>query len=355
MADGGFEGIEDAFGAVAALDGAGDGAGGEAEASAVAGEGLPAAELEEVEEEVGGGGWVEAKLPVGRGVAEGRGGGGGGGFAGGAAQELAGPGGEVVGESAGQAEAGDVGGPALGVVEGVEEGVALVGEGGAQPAGGGGGGGDGGGMEVDQPSGVEEGQLEGEGAVAAEGVAARRVVEVVPGAEADEMGGSGGGSVGEANGCIIMEVAEGEGDGEGAEQARGGGDGVARQGEIGGSEEVVGHHVRSGCRFCRMIVKKNGKGNRTEKGQSWGMARITRNGAKRGERGRKGEGKEVGRGLMKDEKHGFAELGPARLAKWLNVGGKGFIMAVSLWGVGQPKRDWAGNERQADALPTVDK
>ena len=33
-------------------------------------------------------------------------------------------------------------------------------------------------------------------------------------------------------GCIIVEVAEGQGDGEGADEARGGGDWVARRGEI---------------------------------------------------------------------------------------------------------------------------
>jgi hypothetical protein len=142
LTEGGFESMADAFGAAAVLDGVGDGARGDGEVAAVAGEGLPTANLEEVEEEVGRGVEVEAELPVGGGVAEHRGRGRGNGRAGGAAQELTGPSGKVIGDGFGETEVGDVVSPAPGVVEGVEEGMALVGEGSAKPAGRRGGGGD---------------------------------------------------------------------------------------------------------------------------------------------------------------------------------------------------------------------
>ena len=100
------------------------------------------ADLEEVEEEVGRGVEVEAELPVGRGLAEHRGRGRGNGRAGGAAQELAGPDGKVIGNGFGETEVGDVVSPTASVVDGVEEGMALVGEGSAKPAGSGGSGGD---------------------------------------------------------------------------------------------------------------------------------------------------------------------------------------------------------------------
>lgn len=99
------------------------------------------------------------------------------------------------------------------------------------------------------------------------------------------MNSGGSRRVGKAGGCIMVEVAQGQGKGEGADEARGSDDRVAQRAKIGGNEKGVGHRMRPRCRYCRMIVKKKGKRNRTEKGRKWGVARKTRKGAKAGEKG----------------------------------------------------------------------